>query len=103
MALTTSGSVEPQLNPRADAEAQAVYGNPARPDATREPRMQGISDVAAAHTSDGASQFATGGAFIQDNGEAAHQWSRTPGKQNATPINNQGSGFPGLANEPSRG
>jgi hypothetical protein len=91
--MTTNGS-EPQRNPRADADA-AVNAF----DATRMHRERGISEVAASHTTGPASDAAIGAAFIQGNGEAAHQWTRTPGKQNATPINGSGSGFPGLANE----
>jgi len=98
MALTTSGSSEPQRNPRADAAAAAVYGNPARPDATREPRMQGIADVAAAHTS-----TPTAEASYADGSLTLGKPTRTAGKQAGATIDNQGSGFPGLANEPSRG
>jgi len=100
MALTTSGSSEPPRNANADAAAAAVYGNPARPDATREPRMAGISGVAAAHTSSTSGESAIGAPCI---GGESHQWTRTAGKQAGATINNQGSGFPGLANEPSRG
>ena len=52
MALTTQGSVSPEPNPRADADASRVYGASGQlPDATREPRMQGVSEVASQHTS----------------------------------------------------
>lgn len=48
MALTTSGSVEPPRNPRADNDAARPYSTGS---ATRMDRMSGISDVAASHTS----------------------------------------------------
>ena len=98
MAITNAsinGDTQPPRSSSNDAAAQSVYGNPARPDATREPRLQNIADVAAAHTSDGASQSAIGGAFIQDNGEAAHQWTRTAGKSAGATIKGD-AGFPGL-------
>lgn len=67
-----------------------MYGNPARPDATREPRMQGIADVAAAHTSSNSGESALDSGFITGD----HTWTKTAGKQ-AGSIKGD-SGFPGL-------
>jgi len=98
MALKTSGSSEPQRNPRADAAAAAVYaGN----DATRMHREAGTAAVAAAHTSSTSGESAIGAAFI--DGSTLGKPTRTAGKAAGVAINNQASGFPGLANEPSRG
>jgi len=77
-ARDNSGSSEPPRNPNADRAAAAVYGNPAHPDATRPPRMAGISGVAAAHTTGSAGESAIGAPFI---GGESHQWTRTAGKQ----------------------
>lgn len=96
MALTTQ-SFDPQRDPRATGAAADVYGQP--PNATRMDRMSETADVAADYTTGSAGEAAIGDAFIDGStlGEAT-----TTAHKSAT-INNQGSGFPGLANEPSRG
>lgn len=97
MALTTSGSVEPHPNPRADADAAAVYsGN----DATRMHREAGIADVARTHTTGSAGESAIGRAFLDGD----HQWTKTAGKAaggNAAGVAVPGTpGFPGDTNWP---
>lgn len=91
MALTSQGSVDPNA-----VAAKQIYGDP--PNGTRMNREANTAAVAAAHTTGtGAERVADG--FIGED----HQWSKTAGKQAGAAINNQGSGFPGLGNEPSRG
>ncbi|MGV0068571.1 hypothetical protein ACRU44_12650 [Mycobacterium colombiense] len=98
MAITSSsfGPQDMPPDPRATNSAAAVYGDH---EAIREDRMHGIAAVAADHTSSTSGQSAIDGGFITGD----HQWQKTAGKPASVSINNQGSGFPGFADEPSRG
>lgn len=95
MALTTNGIV-PQPDPRATSAAAAVYGQPA--DATRMNREAGTAAVADAYTS-----TPTGESSYADGSFNLGSAKRTTGKTAGAAINNAGTGFPGLSNEPSRG
>ena len=99
MALTSSSfqdAPQPPRSPADNAAAQAVYGNPARPDATREPRMQGISDVAAAHTSSNSGESAIDAGFLSGD----HQWTKSAGVRDAGASVPGTPGFPGDTNWP---
>ncbi|OMC44095.1 hypothetical protein A5745_16805 [Mycobacterium sp. IS-2888] len=77
MAITT-GAFAPEPNPRADADAAAVYGDH---DATRMRREAGIAAVAAEHTTGSAGESA-----IADGSFNLGQPTKTPGKTSATPV-----------------
>jgi hypothetical protein len=99
MALTTAAfddDPQPPRNLRADDAAQAPYASGS---ATRMDREAGSANVASQYTSSDWGASAIGQAFCDGD----HQWTGTAGKQAGATINNQGSGFPGLADEPSRG
>jgi hypothetical protein len=87
VALTTSGSIEPQRNPQANADAAAVYGQPAN--ATRMNREAGTAAVAAAYTSTPTAESSyADGAFTL--GEA----KTLGGERDAAPVSGA-PGFPG--------
>lgn len=82
MALTTSGSIDPQAN-KATADAAAVYGQPGN--ATRMDRETGTAAVVSAYTSSTSGQSAIDSGFITGD----HEWTTTPGKQASAAMNNQ--------------
>jgi hypothetical protein len=93
MALTTAGSIDPQPNPRAAADAATVYGQPAN--ATRMNRESGTAVVASAHTSSTSGQSAIDSGFITGDQE----WTKTAGKQAGASLPGT-PGFPGDTNWP---
>jgi hypothetical protein len=91
MALTNA-SFQDNPQPRdsvadRDAAANSFEG-------TRMDRMGNVSQVAQQHTTGSSGESAIGAAFLQDNGDAAHNWTATPDKQAAAKVAGT-PGFPG--------
>jgi hypothetical protein len=91
MALTKGSFQDSQpRDPQSAADASRVYGAPGElPDATREPRMQGVAAVAAQHTStptaessyaDGAFELGTAKSVKQSAGSTVPSSPGFPGR-----------------------